>query len=85
MWVLFSLTAAIFAALVVVLSKAGIQKVNPVVVFGIEAVCILLVTWSIIFIKGLQKELLTIDRRIWFSSWLPASSPLFHPLLLFIP
>jgi transporter family protein len=65
MWVLFSLTAAVFAALVVVLSKAGIQKVNPVMVFGIEAVCMMLITWSIIFIKGLQKELLTIDRRIW--------------------
>jgi bacterial/archaeal transporter family protein len=65
MWVLFSLSAAIFAALVVVLSKAGIQKVNPVMVFGIEAICMMLITWSIIFIKGLQQELLTIDRRIW--------------------
>lgn len=34
-------------------------------VFGIEAVCMMLITWSIIFAKGLQKELLHIDRRIW--------------------
>jgi bacterial/archaeal transporter family protein len=65
MWVLFSLTAAVFAALVVVLSKAGIQKVNPLLVFGIEAVCMMVITWSIILIKHLQKEIFSIDRKIW--------------------
>jgi bacterial/archaeal transporter family protein len=65
MWVLFSLSAAVFAALVVVFSKAGIQKVNPMVVFGIETICMVLITWSIIFLKNLQKDVLTIDRKIW--------------------
>jgi transporter family protein len=66
MWILYSIIAAVFAALVVVLSKAGITKVNPLLVFGIEAVCMMLITWSLIFIKHQQKNLLTIDRKIWF-------------------
>lgn len=65
MWVLFSLAAAVFAALVVVFSKAGIQKVDPMVVFGIETICMVLITWSIIFLRNLQKNVLTIDRKIW--------------------
>ena len=65
MWVIFSLAAAIFAALVIVLSKLGIGKVNPLIVFGIEAICMVIVTWTIIFIKNIQHQTLLIDKRIW--------------------
>ena len=65
MWILFSISAAILAALVIVLSKAGIQKVDPLLVFGIEAVCMVIVTWAIIFIKNLNGKLGTIDNKIW--------------------
>jgi bacterial/archaeal transporter family protein len=65
MWILFSLAAAICAALVVVLSKAGIQKLDPSFVFGIESICICIVTWSLILGKHLQKQVTGIDRKVW--------------------
>src|ERR1700712_5071164 len=65
MWILFSLAAAIFAALVIVLSKAGIGKMDPLLVFGVEAICMIVVTWSIIFAKGLQRQLSNVDSKIW--------------------
>lgn len=65
MWVLFSLGAALCAAIVVVLSKAGITKLDPVLVFGIEALCIVAVSWTIILIKGVHKELRNIEGRVW--------------------
>jgi transporter family protein len=65
MWIVYSTAAAIFAALVVVLSKAGIKKVDPILVFGVQTVCMLLVTWSVIIGKNIQRGMLQIDRRIW--------------------
>ena len=65
MWIIFSLVAAICAALVVVLSKAGIQHLDSTVVFGIESLCIALVTWSVILGRQLQKQVVGIDRKIW--------------------
>ena len=65
MWILFSLAAAICAALVVILSKAGIQKLDPTFVFGIEAICIVVVTWSIILGRQLHKEVSGIDSKVW--------------------
>lgn len=65
MWIYYSLAASIFAALVVVLSKAGIEKVNPLLVFGVEAICIVCVVWTIIFAKKLQKGIFEIDKKVW--------------------
>ncbi len=65
MWIIFSLAAAICAALVVILSKAGIQKLDPTFVFGIEAICIVIVTWSIILGKQLYRQVGGIDRKVW--------------------
>ena len=65
MWIFFSLAAALCAALVVVLSKAGIQKLNPIFVFGIQAICIVIVTWSTIFVKQLHHQITQVDRKVW--------------------
>lgn len=64
MWVFFSLAAAISAALVVVLSKAGIQKLAATLVFGIESICVVIVTWAVVLSRHLQ--IAEIDRKIWF-------------------
>jgi transporter family protein len=88
MWVLFSIAAAVCAALVVVLSKAGMQKVDPILVFGIEAVCIFVVTWSLILGKHIQQQVFSIDRKVWVyllsAGILTAASSLlsFHSLKL---
>ena len=65
MWVVFSLAAALFAGLVIVLSKAGIKKLDPLLVFGIEAVCMVVITWSIIFAKKITNQINQIDKRVW--------------------
>jgi transporter family protein len=64
-WIFYSSAAALCAALVVVLSKAGIQKVDPILVFGIESVCMLIITWSFIVAKRLHQQVFTIDKKIW--------------------
>jgi transporter family protein len=66
MWVLFSLLAAIFAAFVIVLSKAGISSdMDPTLVFGVEVLCMLVITWSVILSKNMQKKLFDVDRKVW--------------------
>ena len=65
MWIFYSLAAAVFAAFVVVLSKAGIQKLPPLLVFGIEALCIVSITWILILSKNLHKQISGIDKKIW--------------------
>jgi transporter family protein len=65
MWIFFSLAAAVCAALVVVLSKVGIQNLDSTFVFGIESLCIVIVTWSVILARDLQKQAIGIDRKIW--------------------
>ena len=81
MWVIFSLAAAVCAAIVIVLSKAGIEKLDPMVVFGIEALCIVVVTWALIFSRKLQQQITTIDRKVWIyilvAGVLTAASSLF--------
>lgn len=65
MWIFFSVAAAICAAFVVVLSKAGIKNLDSTFVFGIESLCIVIVTWSVILGRNLQKQAVGIDRKIW--------------------
>ncbi len=65
MWIIYSLAAAIFAALVILFSKLGIQKVDPIVVFGIETLCMAIITWSIVFFKKLTGQIFFMNRKIW--------------------
>ena len=65
MWVLFSLAAAICAAIVIILSKAGVSKLDPTLVFGLQAICIVVVTWSIIFARRMHHQLASMDRKTW--------------------
>ena len=65
MWIAFSLAAALTAALTIVLSKAGINKLDPMLVFGIESLCMVVITWSLIFSRHLQGGLGSISRKTW--------------------
>jgi bacterial/archaeal transporter family protein len=65
MWILYSTAAAIFAALVILFSKMGIKKIDPFVVFGIQTLCMTLITWSIIFSKKLTRQIFTMERKTW--------------------
>ncbi|OON68479.1 EamA family transporter [Hymenobacter sp. CRA2] len=63
MWIIFSLLAAISAAVVVTLSKVGIKHVDPVLAFAIQAVLILLVSWGVVAWQGKLGGLAEVPRR----------------------
>lgn len=65
MWVIFSLLAALTAAIVVTLTKVGVRHVSPSVAFAVQAVLILLVSWTLVAARGRLPELARIDRRSW--------------------
>ena len=65
MWIAFSLAAALTAALTIVLSKAGINKLDPMLVFGIQAICMVVITWSIIFSRHLQTGIPGMSKKTW--------------------
>jgi hypothetical protein len=63
MWVLFALLAAFSAAVVTVLSKAGIKNVDSNLAFAIQSVMILIVTWSAVLLNGTLPELTKLDNK----------------------
>ncbi len=65
MWIVFSLLAAFTAAVVVTLTKLGVQKVAPALAFAVQAVLILVVAWTVAIARGGLPEIAQIDRRSW--------------------
>lgn len=65
MWIVFSLLAAVSAAIAVILSKAGVKKVDPNLGFAIQAVLILIVSWGVVFFQKKSNGLGDIDQRSW--------------------
>lgn len=65
MWIIYSLFAALAAATVVTLSKAGLKNVDSNVGFAVQAVMILLVSWTVILAQGGFKELANIKGAAW--------------------
>lgn len=65
MWILFALLAAVSAAVVTVLSKAGIKNVDSNLAFAIQAVVIILVSWGVVLVQGAAPQLKSIDGRSW--------------------
>ncbi|GAB3877091.1 hypothetical protein GCM10028824_36320 [Hymenobacter segetis] len=65
MWIVFALLAALASASVVTLSKAAIKDVPPSLVFAIEAVLILLVSWATVLFQDLVPDIARIERKTW--------------------
>lgn len=65
MWIIWAVIAAISAALVVVLTKAGLKNVDSSLAFAIQAVLILLITWSVVLFQGNFSTLKDIDKNAW--------------------
>ena len=65
MWVIFSLLAALSAAIAITLSKAGVKKVDPSLSFAIQSILILIVSWSVVFFQKKSSGLSQIDQRAW--------------------
>ncbi len=65
MWIVFALLAALAAAVVVTLSKAGLKNVEPSLAFAVQSVLILIVSWSAVVIEGLLPNVARIERKSW--------------------
>lgn len=65
MWILFAMLAAVSAAIVTVLSKAGIKNVDSSLGFAIQSVIIIMVAWAVVLIQGNMPQVKTIDGRTW--------------------
>lgn len=65
MWIVFALLAALASASVVTLSKAAIKDVPPSLVFAIEAVLILVVSWGTVLAQDLLPDIARIERKTW--------------------
>ena len=65
MWIVFALLAALCAAMVTILSKAGIKKVDPSLAFAVQSVLIIIVSWVAVFVQKASHEVKQIDGRTW--------------------
>lgn len=65
MWILWAVLAAISAALVIVLTKAGLKNVDSSLAFAIQAVIILLITWGVVLFQGNFSALKGIEKHTW--------------------
>lgn len=64
-WLLFALLSAVFAALTAIFAKAGLKDVNPDLATAIRTAIILLITWGIVFYKGLGNQVPALSKNNW--------------------
>lgn len=57
MWFYYALISALFAAFTAVFTKMGVSNVNSNLATGIRTFIILILVWSIVFIKGEAKDI----------------------------
>lgn len=65
MWIVFALLAALSSAIVVTLSKAAIKNVDSSLVFAIQAILILIISWGVVTWQGNLPDVMKIERRTW--------------------
>ena len=63
MWMLYAVLAAVFAALTSILAKMGISGVESNLGTAIRTGVVLIMAWVIVFSRGKQKQLKTIDKK----------------------
>ena len=63
MWMPYAVASAVFAALTSILAKIGISGVESNLGTAIRTGIVLVMAWLIVFIKGKQKKVRSIDRR----------------------
>lgn len=65
MWVIWAILAAISAALVIVLTKAGLKNVDSSLAFAIQAILILVISWSVVLYQGNHGAWKEIEKNAW--------------------
>ena len=62
-WMIYAVLSAVFAALTSILAKVGISGVESNLGTAIRTAVVLVMAWIIVFAKGKQKGLKTIDKK----------------------
>ncbi len=57
MWFYYALLSAVFAAFTAIFAKMGVSNINSTLATGIRTVIILVLVWSIVFIKGESNDI----------------------------
>jgi transporter family protein len=65
MWIVYSLLAAVFASLVAILAKIGIEGVNSNLAVAIRTVVVLVMAWLIVFVTGKHSGVAEITQKSW--------------------
>lgn len=65
MWVVYALLGAVFAAFTNILAKVGISGVDSNLATAIRTVVVLLMAWLVVFITGVQGEIVDIGKKSW--------------------
>lgn len=63
MWWMYALLSAFFAALTAIFAKVGIKGVDTDLATAIRTVVILIIAWTIAFLKGGTAGILTLSRQ----------------------
>ena len=83
MWIVWAVLAAISAALVIVLTKAGLKNVDSSLAFAIQSVFIFCITWSIVMIQGNLSGIKEIENKAWVLLILAGLATTFSTLFSF--
>lgn len=62
MWFYYALLSALFAAFTAIFAKIGVSNINSNLATGIRTIIILILVWSIVFIKGEAKDIGSLSR-----------------------
>lgn len=62
-WALYAVLSAVFAALVPVLAKVGVEDVESNLATALRTGVVLVLAWAIVLARGKQRQLRGIDRR----------------------
>ena len=65
MWFLFAVLSAIFAALISILAKIGIDGVNSNLATAIRTVVVVIMSWGIVFLTNSQGGISDISKKSW--------------------
>ena len=64
-WLLFALLSAFFAALTAIFAKAGLKEVNADLATAIRTAIILVITWGIVFMRGVGGQIQDLSKNNW--------------------
>jgi len=65
MWWIYALLSALFAALTAIFAKVGIKGVDTDLATAIRTAVIIVLAWTIVFVKGSNNTIGTLTRQNW--------------------